>query len=549
MIKKICLYLTLIGLLTLNYPLTFSDLYTGSTTASDMLLKYGFIDGTNGNPHVSDPLTRAQIAVILSNLNGTKDAASVFALPPNFKDVDPNSWYSPYISYGQTYGYLGGYPDGTYKPNQNVSAQEFAAFMMNVLGYNGDYNYNNVIHFASSKGVHVTVSGNTFLRGDAFNALWETVNQPVKGSKLSIGQKLGRFENTEASDYDVDIYKPSVADLSDEKNLDDFVYEIKFSDANSIDVCFQHAIEDSDHVVFKLKRDSWQQNHDQYDVYYTVSWNIANTVATIETGTAFEIADYEITIKDATGTTPVEYGPYSIRYKENEVDDFVLESEYLNRINEYMGTIAFKVYDKYDNDITNTDMAKNLQIQTTTSVSTPVVSYSEGVITVQQGSYGSTTNKLSDIPYFLIIVTDPDTGFYFSKRIIVSDTASGIEMVKIFGVVDVDGNSKTLVYDPDQDYYLDVAVIDINGNKIKSNSLLTAINESGDDAIKVTSGNESLITVTKTTHPDNSDEIAFKINFVEKPSYATPILFTAYSPLAVDGNDLATFMTTLRLSE
>ena len=41
-----------------------------------------------------------------------------------FKDVDNNTWYAPYIRYAKTQGFIQGYPDGTFKPDQTVNFAE-----------------------------------------------------------------------------------------------------------------------------------------------------------------------------------------------------------------------------------------------------------------------------------------------------------------------------------------------------------------------------------------------------------------------------------------
>ncbi|MEE0777112.1 MAG: S-layer homology domain-containing protein [Bacillota bacterium] len=44
----------------------------------------------------------------------------------SFKDVDPNAWYAPYVQAMVADGVINGYADGTFKPDSNVTRAEFA---------------------------------------------------------------------------------------------------------------------------------------------------------------------------------------------------------------------------------------------------------------------------------------------------------------------------------------------------------------------------------------------------------------------------------------
>lgn len=75
-----------------------------------------------------DKLTRAEMATILKrayNLTGTK------ALP--FKDVKSSHWAYEAIQTVYYNQLTGGYPDNTFRPNQNISRAEFATFLSKVL--------------------------------------------------------------------------------------------------------------------------------------------------------------------------------------------------------------------------------------------------------------------------------------------------------------------------------------------------------------------------------------------------------------------------------
>jgi uncharacterized repeat protein (TIGR02543 family) len=44
----------------------------------------------------------------------------------NFTDVDSSAWYAKVVGYMTKYGFINGYPDGSFKPNQPITRAEFA---------------------------------------------------------------------------------------------------------------------------------------------------------------------------------------------------------------------------------------------------------------------------------------------------------------------------------------------------------------------------------------------------------------------------------------
>ncbi|MEK3721317.1 S-layer homology domain-containing protein [Paenibacillus sp. FSL H8-0034] len=51
----------------------------------------------------------------------------------NFNDVKSADWFYPQVSAAQSAGYIQGYPDGTFKPNQSISREEAAAVLARLL--------------------------------------------------------------------------------------------------------------------------------------------------------------------------------------------------------------------------------------------------------------------------------------------------------------------------------------------------------------------------------------------------------------------------------
>jgi len=94
----------------------------------NFLSQKGILKGyTDGSFKPQESLTRAQGAVVLAK-------AANLVLDPNavnsFKDVKSNHWAQAYISAAVKAGYLSGYPDGTFKPDQTLNRAEGIALLL-----------------------------------------------------------------------------------------------------------------------------------------------------------------------------------------------------------------------------------------------------------------------------------------------------------------------------------------------------------------------------------------------------------------------------------
>ncbi|MCL2674366.1 MAG: S-layer homology domain-containing protein, partial [Defluviitaleaceae bacterium] len=88
----------------------------------------GFPDGTF-RPMSS--ITRAEAAALL--VRTTLDTFSYDAPIPNidgvFSDVSQGDWFYRYVAWAYAHGLVTGYPDGTFKPNNPITREEFAAMI------------------------------------------------------------------------------------------------------------------------------------------------------------------------------------------------------------------------------------------------------------------------------------------------------------------------------------------------------------------------------------------------------------------------------------
>ena len=130
-------------LLDKNVKITksFSDVPTDAwyakavNTLSSLGMLGGYPDGTF---RPDAPITRAEFAAIA--LAFAYDPASASC---SYTDVSTSAWYYTYVAQATTYGWIGGYPDGSFRPNNSITRAEVAVIVNNMLGRDADESYIN----------------------------------------------------------------------------------------------------------------------------------------------------------------------------------------------------------------------------------------------------------------------------------------------------------------------------------------------------------------------------------------------------------------------
>ncbi len=87
---------------------------------SDNLVISGYLDGTF-KPNKN--ITRAEFAKIIVSAMNTVD----FEAKAEFNDVSDEDWFAPYVASAYKNGYITGYPDGSFRPNDNISRADICA--------------------------------------------------------------------------------------------------------------------------------------------------------------------------------------------------------------------------------------------------------------------------------------------------------------------------------------------------------------------------------------------------------------------------------------
>lgn len=121
-----------------TYTNSFSDVPADYWAANEIgyMEKFGIINGfTDGTFRPNDPVTRAQFAAIACRFEELTEGTKTFS------DVPADHWASKYISYAAERGWVGGYTDGTFRPNNYITRAQVAAVTCRLLERNADQAY------------------------------------------------------------------------------------------------------------------------------------------------------------------------------------------------------------------------------------------------------------------------------------------------------------------------------------------------------------------------------------------------------------------------
>ncbi len=110
--------------------------------AIDLNIGLGIIKGMSATEiGINGNLTRAQAAKITAYVSlGENVAEALAASETEFSDVPASQWASKYIAYCVSQGWIAGYGDGKYGPDDQLTGYQFAKTLLNALGY-GFINY------------------------------------------------------------------------------------------------------------------------------------------------------------------------------------------------------------------------------------------------------------------------------------------------------------------------------------------------------------------------------------------------------------------------
>lgn len=121
-----------------TYSNTFSDVPKGCWAANYIgyMQQFGIITGySDGSFRPDAPVTRAEFAAIASRFEKLTEGSK------SFTDVPDTYWAARYINFAATRGWVTGYSDGTFKPENTITRAEVAAVTCRLLERSADQSY------------------------------------------------------------------------------------------------------------------------------------------------------------------------------------------------------------------------------------------------------------------------------------------------------------------------------------------------------------------------------------------------------------------------
>ena len=140
----------------------------------------------DGSFKPENTITRAEMAVILCKMVGIDEVTcnENKSVPSKFSDVAVNEWYTGYINVAAGKGFLSGFPDGTFRPNDQLTMNQVLTLCVNALG-RGEYVATmgawpaNYITEATKLGLLDGVKTSDANRGNVAIIVWNTLEVPA----------------------------------------------------------------------------------------------------------------------------------------------------------------------------------------------------------------------------------------------------------------------------------------------------------------------------------------------------------------------------------
>lgn len=192
--KKRIIAICFIIILSLTSAFTYSQKAEAKTSILkiEQILEVLKLMKTDGGPVLTaqSTVTRAQYAQLLANLSSYEGKVAGSINISLFKDVKKTHWAAGYIKTAVDEGWMTGYLDGNFKPNQAVTLQEAVNGIVKILGYqDSDFTGNKIsakMALYASKGLNENISKTqkqAITKTDCMNLFYNTLKAETKEGK------------------------------------------------------------------------------------------------------------------------------------------------------------------------------------------------------------------------------------------------------------------------------------------------------------------------------------------------------------------------------
>ena len=196
--KKILSLLLAAAVLLGSAPAALAASSASDSVIEEVIRATGIMVGDeSGDMNLNNTVTRAEYAKMLVSASTYKDKVSGASNASPFKDVPYTHWAAGYIKTAVEQGWLTGYLDGSYKPDNTVTLEEAATGVLKLLGYtsedfSGSYPYGQLALYESlGLDVNITASqGTAMTRRNMMYLFYNLLNAETKDGQV-YAQTLG----------------------------------------------------------------------------------------------------------------------------------------------------------------------------------------------------------------------------------------------------------------------------------------------------------------------------------------------------------------------
>ena len=191
--------------------------FASGESYADLLNKLGLFNGTDSGYDLDMPLTREQAAVMLTRLLGVEKEAEKADYDAVFDDVNEDRWSYPYVMYCYENKITNGTGKYTFSPENIISAEQFTALVLRVLGYESEPDTaldTAVKYMMLSSSRAKELADGDFTRGDMVELICRAIRTRTSDGRLFayIMAENGFISNRDAEK--LDLYK-SASDITE----------------------------------------------------------------------------------------------------------------------------------------------------------------------------------------------------------------------------------------------------------------------------------------------------------------------------------------------
>ncbi len=152
----------------------------------------------NGNFNLGDKVTRAEFAKMAIAASEYRNSVASTSFTSPFHDVPFTYWGASYIRAAANNGYIKGYPDSTFRPENTVTLEEGVTIVLKLLGYGDDYfdlswpagQMNAATNFELLDGVNASI-GQPLTRGDVMQLIYNALTTNMKDKSTTLLNSFG----------------------------------------------------------------------------------------------------------------------------------------------------------------------------------------------------------------------------------------------------------------------------------------------------------------------------------------------------------------------